>query len=191
MLQLESKFRMFECAVVILACRFMDKGTGNVQVVELICETFQAVIKTLVMICARNRFKPIRAQRFRELTHIWNHVFDDDSRARTRKIKVNIQERNRTVVHLPCEIQSLRFYLRMPKFRPDPHLPPFPARTHALLPLCPSQESPCNTSSAAENYIIVKPATGSHCPAISRRRGRVAVRLHTRSKRPATPHGNT
>ena len=67
-----------------------------------------------------------------------------------------------------------------------------PARTfHALLPLCPSQESPCNTSSAAENYIIVKPATGSHCPAISRRRGRVAVRLHTRSRRPATPHGNT
>ena len=105
--------------------------------------------------------------------------FQTDKGARFREL-THIQERNRTVVHLQCEIQSLRFYLRMPKFRPDPHLPPFPARTsHALLPLCPSEESPCNTSSAAENYIIVKPAPGSHCPAISRRRGRVAAKRKT------------
>jgi hypothetical protein len=42
--------------------------------------------------------------------------------------------------------ESLRFYFLMPNFRPNPHLPPFPARTfHALLHFCPSMESPCFT----------------------------------------------
>ena len=41
----------------------------------------------------------------------------------------------------------------MPKFRPNPHLPPFPARTsHALLPLSPSPESPCATSPTRKSH---------------------------------------
>ena len=86
--------------------------------------------------------------------------------------------------------ESLRFYLRTPKFRPNPHLPPFQARSsHAWVPLCPCAESPCPTPSPPENYIIVKPATGSHCHAISRR-GRAAGRFHTLSKRPTTLREN-
>ena len=43
----------------------------------------------------------------------------------------------------------------------------YPFNTNKFQP-----ESPCPTSPAVENYTIVKHATGSHCPAISRRGGR-------------------
>jgi hypothetical protein len=71
------------------------------------------------------------------------------------------------------------------------YLPTFPARTfHAILPLCPSMESPSSTLSASRNYIIRKSASSSHHPAIFRCRGRGTCRFHTRSKRLATQPGN-
>jgi hypothetical protein len=74
--------------------------------------------------------------------------------------------------------ESLRFYFLMPNFRPNTHLPPFPARTlHALLPLCPIMESPCSTPPAPKNYIIRKSATCFHHPAISRCRERGTVKV--------------
>ena len=78
----------------------------------------------------------------------------------------------------------------MPRFRANPHLPPFPVRAfHALLPLCPSMESPSPTCSASKKDIIRKSVTSSHHPAIFRCRGRGTGQFHTRSKRPATLRG--
>jgi hypothetical protein len=88
------------------------------------------------------------------------------------------------VQRFSIQIESFHFYFLMPNFRPNSHLPPFPARTfHAQLPLCFNMELPCHTPPPPENYIIRKSVTSSHCHAISRRGERVAGQFHTRSKR--------
>jgi hypothetical protein len=84
--------------------------------------------------------------------------------------------------------QIVSFLISRAEICANLYLPPFPARTfHAILPLCPSMESPSSTLSASRNYIIRKPASSSHHPAIFRCRGRGTCRFHTRSKRLATP----